>query len=148
MTRRFFLLSLCQIALVAAASVGYAQQPAETPLRLALKGYDPVAYFTAGHPEPGRPELETIFDGARYRFASADNMGRFKSDPDKYIPQFGGICAYGLSKGVKLEADPTAWRIIDGKLYVFAAAKVLPEVDVNPAGLVAKADANRKGVLR
>src|SRR5262245_27829015 len=104
MTRRMFLLSLCQIAFLAAASGSYAQKGPETPLRLALKGYDPVAYFTVGSPTSGKPELETVFDGARYRFASAENMERFRADPDKYIPQFGGVCAYGLSKGVKLEA--------------------------------------------
>ena len=148
MIRRIFLLSLCQIALLTVASDGYAQTGTETTLRLALKGYDPVAYFTVGSPTPGMPGLETVFDGARYRFASAENMGKFRADPDKYMPQFGGVCAFGLSKGVKLEADPTAWRIIDGKLYVFAAQKVLPEVDANPKDLVAKAYANRKALVQ
>lgn len=96
-----------------------AQAPSGPP-RLALKGYDPVAYFTTGAPAMGRPEFEALHDGVRYQFASAQNRDLFKADPDKYAPQFGGACAYTLSLGQRREADPTQWLISNGKLYVFA----------------------------
>ena len=96
-----------------------AQAPSPSP-RLALKGYDPVAYFASGAPTMGRPEFEALHDGVRYQFASAQNRDLFKADPDKYAPQFGGACAYTLSLGQRREADPTQWLISNGRLYVFA----------------------------
>jgi YHS domain-containing protein len=142
MPRRILSLLVCCAALLGAAATAGAQTQPDTNLRLVLGGYDPVAYFTEGQPTPGKPEFETVFDDARYRFASAANMNRFQSDPDKYAPQFAGACTYGLSKGVKVAADPNAWRIIDGKLYVFASSKALPQVDANPQAVIAKASEN------
>jgi hypothetical protein len=69
-------------------------------------------------------------------------MNRFQGDPDKYAPQFAGACTHGLSKGVKVAADPNFWRIIDGKLYVFVTSKGLPEMDANPQPMIAKANQN------
>jgi YHS domain-containing protein len=87
---------------------------------LALKGYDPVAYFTDGKPTPGVADYEITFDGQRYRFASASHRDLFKANPDKYAPQFGGLCAMNLSRGVRRESDPHHWVISNGNLYVFA----------------------------
>ena len=87
---------------------------------LALKGYDPVAYFTEGKPTPGAAQYELTFDGQRYRFASAKHRDLFKASPDKYSPQFGGLCAMNLSRGVRRESDPHNWVITNGNLYVFA----------------------------
>jgi len=88
---------------------------------LALKGYDPVAYFTDGKPMPGATQYELSFDGQRYRFASAQHRDLFKGNPDKYAPQFGGLCTMNLSRGVKRESDPHNWVISNGNLYVFAS---------------------------
>ena len=88
---------------------------------LALKGYDPVAYFTDGKPTPGVAEYEISFDGQRYRFASAQHRDLFKANPDKYAPQFGGLCTMNLSRGVRRESDPHNWVISNGNLYVFAS---------------------------
>lgn len=88
---------------------------------LALKGYDPVAYFTDGKPTPGATQYELSFDGQRYRFASAQHRDLFKASPDKYAPQFGGLCTMNLSRGVKRESDPHNWVISNGNLYVFAS---------------------------
>ena len=96
-----------------------AWSPAVGAPRLGLKGYDPVAYFTLGKPTPGQPEYETELDGTTYRFVSAENRDRFKSDPDRYAPQFAGACAGGVSMGVKIEANPENFLIVDGKLFVF-----------------------------
>jgi hypothetical protein len=90
--------------------------------RLALKGHDPVAYFTEGRPMLGKKEFEYTWDEARYRFVSDQHMSMFRSDPDRYAPQFAGSCAIGMSKGVKVEANPENWLISDGRLFVFYPA--------------------------
>lgn len=118
--RRPFLLG--GLACVALAFAPAMPGQADSKARLALGGYDPVAYFTPGKPTPGKPEFETVFDETRYRFASAENRDRFKADPDRYAPQFAGACAGGVSAGVKVEANPENFLIVDGKLFVFSGA--------------------------
>jgi hypothetical protein len=114
----------------------------QSDIRLALKGYDPVAYFLVGVPVEGRPELETVFDETRYRFASTEHRDLFLGDPDRYAPQFAGACTKGLSKGMKVEADPLLWRIVDGKLYVFAGASGPADMDSDPQALISDAQEN------
>jgi YHS domain-containing protein len=101
-----------------AQSIASNAERANTP-RLALKGYDPVAYFTTGA-TPGLPEFEYLWDGLRYRVASAENLRLFRSHPDRYAPHFGGSCAMNMANGIRREADPQIWIISDGRLYVFA----------------------------
>lgn len=93
------------------------------PAPLTLKGYDPVAYFTDARPTPGLEQFELLWDGQRYRFANALHREMFKASPDKYAPQFGGLCAMNLSNGVKRESDPHNWVISNGNLYVFAGER-------------------------
>ena len=130
------------LALLHAVPPAVAQTHSQADLRLVLKGYDPVAYFTDGKPTPGKAEFETVFDEGRYRFSSSGNMSLFRGDPEKYAPQFAGACTNGLAQGVKLEADPTLWRIIDGKLFVFAGKSVPREMDSRPIRMIAKAREN------
>jgi YHS domain-containing protein len=85
---------------------------------IALHGYDPVAYFTVGKPVQGSAEYSVVHAGATYRFANAANLAAFRADPAKYIPAFGGYCAYGVSVGAKFDGDPRFWKIVDGKLYL------------------------------
>jgi YHS domain-containing protein len=85
---------------------------------LALRGYDPVAYFARGQPVPGRPEFQSTFDGATYRFESADAKAAFDNAPAKYAPQYGGFCAWAAANGYKADADPKAWSVVGGRLYV------------------------------
>lgn len=85
---------------------------------VAIKGYDPVAYFKAGKAMAGDARYTALHNGATYRFASAVNRDTFKASPDKYAPQYGGFCAMGTALGKKLEIDPEAWKIVDGKLYL------------------------------
>ena len=119
--RSAFKLAAALALTLSAPPEAFAQAKSSAP-RLALKGYDPVAYFTAAAPTPGRPEFELLHDGVRYQFASAQNRDLFKADPDKYVPQFGGACANNMANGQRSESDPTVWLIADGKLYVFAGA--------------------------
>ena len=85
---------------------------------LALHGYDPVAYFTEGQPQRGSDALVHIHDGAAYRFANQAHLDSFKEDPERYVPQFGGFCAYGVSVGKKFDGDPRLWKIEDGRLFL------------------------------
>src|SRR5215212_4664114 len=113
---------------------------------LAIKGYDPVAYFTVGKPTKGAPEFAYDWDDHRYLFVNADNRDRFKADPVRYAPQFGNYCAMALAKGQIVVANPENWLISEGKLYVFGspapAGPVLFQSDV--AANVVKANQNRK----
>ena len=110
--------------------------------RLALKGYDPVSYFTEGHPEQGSAEYQAAFDDATYWFKNAEHRGLFVVDPDHYAPQFRGFCTVTLSHGQKYEADPEAWAIADGKLYVFGAKEAVPIFQAQTASIIENASGN------
>jgi YHS domain-containing protein len=117
--------------LLALASTHANAQATDVP-RVALKGYDVVAYFTGSKAQPGSVNFRTDFDGMRYQFSSAENKAAFSADPDRYLPQFGGFCAMGISKGKKFESDPTLWKIIDDKLYVFSSPIALEATGKDP----------------
>lgn len=85
---------------------------------LALKGHDPVAYFSVAKPTPGLAQFSAQHQGATYRFASAANRDAFVADPAKYAPAYGGFCAMGVALEKKLDVDPQAWRVVDGRLYL------------------------------
>jgi hypothetical protein len=112
---------------------------------LSIKGYDPVAFFTDGHPVRGLPEFEFEWDDHVYRFASAEHREMFMADPVHYAPQFGNFCAMALAKGEVVVANPENWLISDGKLYVFGspapAGPVLFQKDL--PGNIGKANQNR-----
>src|SRR6266478_1287535 len=83
-----------------------------------LKGYDPVAYFLSGQPNKGSEQYSTIRKGVTYRFASAENLSRFTVDPERYLPRYGGYCAYAMAHDRIADIDPARWAILDGKLYL------------------------------
>jgi hypothetical protein len=89
---------------------------------LAIKGYDPVAYFTLQRATPGVAQFEYEWDEHRWQFASARNRDLFKADPVRYAPQFETFCAVSLARGEVHEASPEYWLIIDDKLYLFGKA--------------------------
>jgi YHS domain-containing protein len=144
MIGRRTILTTSLVGLPITASVAWAQSGQPAPARLALKGYDPVAYFTDGKATPGNPQYETAYDGTRYRFASAQHLEAFKADPDRYAPQFAGSCAAGIAMGMKVEAEPESWAIVDGKLFVFSSAKSRDAMQADSAGMIAKGQANWK----
>ena len=112
---------------------------------LAIKGYDPVAYFALGTPTRGLPDFEYEWDEHRYRFVSAEHRELFKADPIRYAPQFGNYCAMALAMGELDEAYPENWLISDGKLYIFGKpAPMGPALfQQDLAANVAKANQNR-----
>ncbi|HEV3008587.1 MAG TPA: YHS domain-containing (seleno)protein [Burkholderiales bacterium] len=109
---------------------------------LALKGYDPVAYFSEKKPVPGKPEFTARHEGATYRFASAANRDAFAAAPAKYAPQYGGYCAFGAASGYKAPIEPDAWTVVDGKLYLNYNRSVRSQWSSDIPGFVRKADAN------
>jgi len=86
--------------------------------KVAIHGYDTVAYFTEGKPTKGSTEFEHSWQDTRWQFASATNRELFTANPDRYAPQYGGYCSGGLSVGEYADVDPSAWTIVDGKLYL------------------------------
>jgi YHS domain-containing protein len=86
--------------------------------RVAIKGYDPVAYFTQSAPTQGLKQFTAEYNGAIYYFASAENRALFNGSPAKYAPQYGGYCAFGVTQEKKYDIDPNAWAVVDGKLYL------------------------------
>jgi hypothetical protein len=85
---------------------------------VAIQGYDVVAYFTEGKAVKGSPTYESSFDDSKWQFANASHKATFEADPDRYLPQYGGLCAGGLANGVSVPANPENWVIVDGKLYM------------------------------
>lgn len=90
----------------------------------AIQGYDPVAYFTKGEAVRGNGNNALVHEGRTYLFSSREHKKLFKENPERYLPQYGGWCAFGVSKGKKFASDATAWSIVDGKLYLNLNKKV------------------------
>jgi YHS domain-containing protein len=105
-----------------------------------LKGYDPVAYFTRHQAVEGNPAIQIRFGDAIYYFASVADKVVFSKNPSKYVPQYGGFCAYHLSKGQLKDSDPTAFLIYKGKLYICSAADSATEFRSNIDQNIRKAD--------
>lgn len=134
--------------LMVAASGGAAEPPVYLPPGgLAVSGYDPVAYFVEGKPVAGDPDLTYDWQGATWRFASRAHLDQFKSDPARYAPQFGGYCAWAVSQGYTASADPQAWRIVEGKLYLNYDLDVRKTWEQDIPGNIAKGETNWPAVL-
>jgi YHS domain-containing protein len=108
----------------------------------AIRGYDPVAYHLLGQPQKGRPELSFSFNDSNWYFASESNLELFRLDPAKYIPQYGGYCAYAMSKNLVVSTDPEAWHIENGKLYLNYSLSVRETWLKDIPAYVNKADSN------
>lgn len=114
--------------------------------KLALKGYDAVAYFNQGAPVAGKSRFRHIHKGVEYRFSTAENRDRFAAKPAKYEPQYGGFCAFGASVGLKLEVDPEAFEIVEGKLYLNNSPEVHAMWLKDPSGRIKAADRKWKNI--
>lgn len=86
---------------------------------LALEGYCPVAYFAVNKPVKGSKEFSSDYKGVTYYFVNADAKAAFDENPDKYVPAYGGWCAFGMAIGSKFPVDPTSFKIVNGKLHLF-----------------------------
>ena len=86
----------------------------------AIQGYDPVSYFTVNKAEKGSKQFQVEREGIIYWFKSQENKNLFEKNEEKYIPTYGGWCAYAMGvNGEKVKIDPQTFKIIDGKLYLF-----------------------------
>jgi len=110
---RLLLIALCTTGSGAALAGDFFEKDGA-----ALRGYDPVAYFTAAEPRKGLPTLSYEYKGSTFYFSSEENRRAFRQDPEKYAPQFGGYCAYGTAQGYKVSTQPDAFSIVDNKLYL------------------------------
>ena len=113
---------------------------------LALQGYDLVSYFTDSTAMPGSAEFTAVHEGAVYRFVSAAHRDAFTTNPARYVPAYGGYCAFGVSRGYKVKIDPEAFLIVDGRLYLNYDKGVQKEWLKDIPGYIAKADQNWPGL--
>ncbi|WP_372425248.1 YHS domain-containing (seleno)protein [Salinarimonas chemoclinalis] len=114
---------------------------------LALGGHDPVAYFREGRAVEGVRAHETAWNGANWRFSSAENLEAFRADPEAYAPAYGGYCAWAAAEGYRAPGNPDYWRIVDGRLYVNFDGNVQRRWEADIPGFIARADANWPGIL-
>jgi hypothetical protein len=137
MFRRTFVAALCAAFAGTAKSDGVYVEKG-----LAIRGTDPVAYFTEGRPVAGDPMITAEWGGATWRFASTANRDRFLADPAAVAPQYGGFCAWAVANGYTAETDPEAWKIVAGKLYLNYSKDVQADWETDIPGNIARADAN------
>lgn len=109
---------------------------------LAIHGYDPVSYFTEGAPAPGDDAITVVHDGAAYRFTTKKHAEMFKKNPSRYVPQYGGYCAFGVSVGKKFDGDPRLWTVHDDKLYLNLNPEIQKMFSKDVVGAVHKANKN------
>lgn len=136
MKRLFF------IAIMLVSISSFAQKEVFSKSDEAINGYDPVAYFLESKPVKGKTEFTYVWKDSNWLFSSAKNRDAFKSDPEKYAPQFGGFCAYGVSDNHKAPTSPTAWTIVNGKLYLNYDEGVKALWSKDRDDRIAKANAN------
>ena len=144
------LLKVCLVAVFALPFLSVeGAPPVNTTLigGIAIKGYDPVSYFTDGKAEKGSKKYAYEYNGATWRFSSEENRSRFIENPGKYAPQYGGYCAWAVSEGYTANIDPKAWKIVDGKLYLNYSQKIKARWEENQAENIVKADANWPALL-
>jgi YHS domain-containing protein len=115
---------------------------------VAIKGYDPVAYFKQSAPVKGSAEFTHQWNGATWRFSSKGNRDEFASKPDMYAPQFGGYCSWAVSQGYTADIDPNAWKVVNGKLYLNYNKSVQKKWEADQNALIEKANRNWPGLHR
>ena len=148
-TTRGSVAPLLAAALLLAASTASAIEPVfSTTFGGAIRGYDPVAYFTQGRPVEGKRAHRFEWKGATWSFASAENRAAFAAEPEKYAPRYGGYCAWAVSQGYTASIVPEAWRIVDGALYLNYSLSVREQWAKDIPGNIMKADVNWPRLLR
>jgi YHS domain-containing protein len=147
LNRRFF---LAAIAVSAFPSVALAKKPSVyTGIvnGVGAGGYDVVSY-TQGGPKKGDAKFAADYDGAKWYFASAENMKAFEASPGKYAPAFGGYCAYAVANGVTAKGDPLLWKIVGGRLYLNLNKQAQKSWNDDIPGNIASGNANWPKVLK
>jgi len=125
---------------VFAGGLAFAAQPEHS--LVGASGYDVVAYHTEGEARRGSGFHVAEHEGVTYAFASEENAERFKANPERYVPAYGGYCAYGAALGKKFVADPEVFEVVDGRLFLNLDRDIQAKWNEDQAGHIAKADAN------
>jgi len=107
---------------------------------LAIKGYDPVAYFTMSKPVKGKKEFTVNYKGNKWALSSDVHKQAFLANPEAYLPQYGGFCAFAASKNSIAKTDPEAWTIHNNKLYLNYSKSVRSIWVKDKPGNIIKAD--------
>lgn len=136
---RFLVATMTLVASMGSMSAFAEDYSHSTP---GIGGYDPVAYFTDGKAVRGSGFHVTVADGVTYAFATAEHRKMFEANPQKYLPAYGGYCAYGLGVGKKFVADPEVWKIVEGKLYLNLDKGIQQKWEKDIPGYIKKGDAN------
>ena len=102
--------------------------------RIAMQGYSPVSYFEKGQAERGSAQFAVEHDGVVYHMTSAEQMEKFRSDPDRYVPAYGGWCAYGCAIEKKFPIDPNSFRIVEDRLFLFLKNKDVDALELWKTG--------------
>lgn len=146
--RAFGGIAIAAIGVLAAPGLALAKEPEVFQKSgVAIRGYDPVAYFTEKKPVKGKASFTAAYKGATWRFASAENRALFVANPAKYAPVYGGYCAYAVANGATAPTDPDAWTVHEGKLYLNYNQRIRRTWSRDIPGNVAKANANWPKVL-
>jgi len=133
---------------VGMAAGAHAQKVNTASGGVAVKGYDVVAYVKAGKPVEGSEQFVHRIGRTTYRFSSAANRDAFAKEPGRYLPQFGGFCAYAVSRGYTADVDPRAWRIVGGKLYLNYDRGAQAKWEEDLSGNISKGDAHWPALSR
>ncbi len=141
---------LAVLGAIVVAAAGYFAFPSQAEIsavnisedRVAIHGYDPVAYFTEGKATKGKGDFEHVWHDARWQFASAGNRDLFTASPERYAPKYGGYCAGGMAVGEYADIDPEAWTIVDGRLFFNYSKKYRTVWRISPESHIIYADYN------
>lgn len=115
-----------------------------TAENIAIKGFDTVAYFAENGAIQGDAKFEFVWNGAKWLFSNAENLEKFKTNPEKYAPQFGGYCSWAVSHGYTADGDPQAWKVVDDKLYLNYNQKVKEMWEAEQQKLIQEGEKNWK----
>lgn len=140
--------SIAAIALLSASAFAGDLVNVSGASKAAVSGYDTVAFFTDSKPVNGSPFIAADYQGATYYFATEEHKKLFTENPEKYAPQFGGFCAYGVALGKLFPVDINTWQVRDAKLYLNLNPDILKKFNEDLGGNVAKADKNWPGLVK
>lgn len=110
------------------------------PTGLGINGFDPVTYHSTGKATQGSANNQSLFQGVVYQFATAENQSMFEANPERYLPAYGGYCAYAMSNGDIVDINPRNWAVVDGQLYLNANIVAQGLWSLNPPERIAKAN--------
>lgn len=142
LSRRQILLIACALTMGAGGPALADRPRLFAPGGLAIGGYDPVAYFTQGRAVAGSQDFMLKWHGAIWLFSTAENLEAFEMDPQAFVPQYGGYCAYGVGEGLAASSDPQQFVVQGGRLYLYSSARTRSEMQSDFSQMVSDADRN------